>query len=62
MNPGTILHHKYLQGYTAELVEPTNRGWKVIERVTTSRRKKERDGVTRYYTTLDIKTQWEVAA
>ena len=51
-NQGDILKHRHLAGITVELVEPTNRGWKVIQREERARGKTKEK--TAYFTSLDL--------
>ncbi len=49
-NIGDKVRHKHLNGYEFEILDITNRGYKVRERILTSRSKKYREaGGTKYY-------------
>lgn len=61
-NIGDKFKHKFLNGYEFEIVDITNRGYKVRERILNSRSKKYReDGVIKYYFRSDM-SQWEKIA
>lgn len=50
-NPGDKMRHVHMPELEIELVEPTNKGWKVIERNPNARGKKEKMAT---YTSLDL--------
>lgn len=61
-NIGDKFRHKHLNGYEFEILDITNRGYKVRERILNSRSKKYREvGITKYYYRSDM-TQWEKIA